>query len=184
MAAGAVSLVVAPDAATRVAAAGEWVAALAPDADALVVAPTWEACDDLAREAILASGGRVGLVRLTLDRLAVRLAARALARRGLVPPSGLSVAAVVARAVHRLAGDGELGRFAPVARHPRQPPALGRTIEELRLAGIGTAKLDALLPGGPDLARVAAAVERELAADGLADRAVVLETARAAVAIG
>jgi CRISPR/Cas system-associated exonuclease Cas4 (RecB family) len=184
MAAGAVNLVVAPDAATRLAAAREWIAALAPDADALIVAPTWEACDDLAREVIVASGARVGLVRLTLDRLAVRLAARALARRGLVPPSGLSVAAVVARAVHRLATDGRLGRFAPVGRHPGLPPALGRTLEELRLAGIGPKALDALRPGGPDLALVATAVERELTADRLADRALVLETARLAVAAG
>jgi RecB family exonuclease len=184
MAAGAVRLVVAPDAATRLAAAREWLGALAPDVGALVVAPTWEACDDLAREAIVACGARVGLVRLTLDRLAVRLAARALARRGLVPPSGLSVAAVVARAVHRLATDGQLGRFAPVGRHPGLPPALGRTLEELRLAGIGPKALDALRPGGPDLAVVATAVERELAADRLADRALVLETARHAVAAG
>ncbi len=191
MAAGAVRLLVAPDAATRLAAAREWLDALPADADALVVAPTWEACDDLARETMVARGARaaaaergarIGLVRLTLDRLAVRLAARALARRGLVPPNGLSVAAVVARAVHRLATERCLGRFTPVARHPGLPPALGRTIEEIRLAGIAPSKLEALGSLGADLARVAGAMERELAADGLADRAVVFETARAAVA--
>jgi hypothetical protein len=184
MAAGAVRLVVAPDAATRLAAARTWLDALPADAPALVIGPTWEACDDLAREAAVASGARFGLVRLTLDRLAARLAVRALARRGLVPPSGLAIAAVVARAVHRLAAEGRLGRFASVARHPGLPAALGRTLDELRLAGIGPKALRRLRPSGMDLAVVVEAVERELAADGLADRALVLETARATVEQG
>jgi CRISPR/Cas system-associated exonuclease Cas4 (RecB family) len=181
MAVGDARLVVAPDAATRLAAARSWLAALAPDAAALVIGPSWEACDDLTRAAAVASGAQFGIVRLTLDRLAVRLAARALAARNLTPPSGLAVSAVVARAVDRLAVDGKLGRFTPVAKHPGLPAALGRTLDELRLAGIDERALRDLGPLGTDLAVVAERVARELVADGIADRALVLETARAAV---
>jgi ATP-dependent helicase/nuclease subunit B len=184
MAAAEVRLLVAADAATRLGAARAWLDALPADAAALVIAPTWEACDDVARDAALAAGVRFGLVRLTLDRLAVRLAVRALARRGLVPPSGLAIAAVVARAVDRLAREGRLGRFASVAGHPGLPAALGRTIDEIRLAGVAPKALRRVRPSGADLAVVIEAVERELAADGLADRALVLETARMAVERG
>ena len=175
------SVLVAPDAASRLAAARAWLDALPADAEALVIAPTWEACDDLARESIVAAGARFGLVRLTLDRVAARLAVRALARREITPPGGLSIAAVVARTVHRLGTEGRLGRFTPVAKHPGLPAALGRTLEELRLAGITPDALRRLVPVGNDLAVIAEAVERELVADRLADRALVLETARASV---
>ncbi len=175
---------VAPDAATRLAAARAWLGALAPDAAVLVIAPSWEACDDLARAAAVAAGAQFGVVRLTLDRLATRLAARALAARGLTPPSGLAVSAVVARAVDRLAAERRLGRFAPVEKHPGLPTALGRTLDELQLAGIDAAALRTLGSLGADLAVIAEAVERELAADGIAHRALVLETARATVEHG
>src|SRR5262245_51668403 len=102
----AVRIVVAPDAATRLETAREWLQAGPRDAEVLVVAPSWEACDDLARDVALASGASFGTVRLTLDRLAARLAVRALVAHGLAPARGLSIAAVVARAVHRLAESG------------------------------------------------------------------------------
>jgi hypothetical protein len=184
MAGEAVQLLVAPDAATRLAAARGWLGALPADARVLVVAPTWEACDDFARTATVVAGARFATMRLTLDRLAARLAVRALARRGLVPPSGLAVAAVVARAVHRLGTEKRLGRFAPVGDHPGLPTALGRTLEELGLAGIDPDALAALGNAGADLATVARAVDRELLADGLAARARLLETARAVAETG
>src|SRR5262245_56250611 len=103
MAAGVAQLVVAPDAATRVDVGRAWLAAMPADAEALVLGPTWEACDDVARGAAAAAGASFGLVRLTLTRLAATLSVRTLAARGIVPPPRLSFAAVVARAVHRLA---------------------------------------------------------------------------------
>jgi CRISPR/Cas system-associated exonuclease Cas4 (RecB family) len=174
-------LVVAPDAATRHEAARAWLAALPADAETLVLAPSWEACDDLGREVALASGARFGTTRLTLDRLAARLAVRALAARGVAPAPGLSIAAVVARVVHALARADGLGRFRDVAGHPGLPGAIGRTLDELRLAGADADALRELGPTGADLAAVAEVVERELAAEGIADRASVLETARAIV---
>jgi ATP-dependent helicase/nuclease subunit B len=179
MAAGVAQLVVAPDAATRMDVARAWLAAFSADAEALVLAATWEACDDVARHAAATSGARFGLVRLTLTRLAAGLAVRALAARGLVPPPRLSLAAVVARAVHRLAGEERLGRFAGVAGHPGLPGAVERTLTELRLAGIDPERLRRLGGAGVDLATLMDAVAEELANDRLADQAAVFETARA-----
>src|SRR5881296_583742 len=93
-------VVVAPDAGTRLAIAAEWLAAQPLDAEVLVVAPTWEACDDLVRGGV--GHARFGTVRLTLDRLAARLAALVLAAGERVPASGLAAVAVAARTVHLL----------------------------------------------------------------------------------
>jgi CRISPR/Cas system-associated exonuclease Cas4 (RecB family) len=98
-----------------------------------------------------------------------------------VPAPGLTLAAVVARAVHRLAAEERLGRFGDVADHPGLPAALGRTLAELRLAAVDPKRLRAIGRGGGDLATIAETVERELRTDGLADRAFVLATARDAV---
>src|SRR5437867_11902920 len=75
-----VTLVVAADASTRLGAADDWLASQRADVEALVVAPTWEACDDQVHAAALASGARLGTVRLTPDRVAARLATPAPAR--------------------------------------------------------------------------------------------------------
>src|SRR5437667_84738 len=134
-------VVVAPDAATRLAVAAEWLAAQPLDAEVLVVGPTWEACDDLVRGAVVQARARFGTVRLTLDRLAARLAAPVLAADGRVPAGGLSVTAVAARAVHLLLAEGALRYFAPVAGRPGFPAAVARTLEELRMNGVGPAAL-------------------------------------------
>ncbi|TMB03454.1 MAG: PD-(D/E)XK nuclease family protein [Deltaproteobacteria bacterium] len=174
-------VVVAPDAATRLAVAAEWLAAQPLDAEVLVVGPTWEACDDLVRGAVVQARARFGTVRLTLDRLAARLAAPVLAADGRVPAGGLSVTAVAARAVHLLLAEGALRYFAPVAGRPGFPAAVARTLEELRMNGVGPAALRRLGASGADLAVLAERVERELAAGRLADRALVFEAASTAL---
>ncbi|MCW5890810.1 MAG: PD-(D/E)XK nuclease family protein [bacterium] len=173
-------LVCAPSAAARVAAAGTWLRARGDAAEVLVVAPTWEACDDLVRQQLGAAGARFGVVRLTLDRLAARLAAPALARDGLAPATELGMAAVAARAVHRLHEAGTFRFFAPVADRPGFPPAVARTIAELRMHDVGPAALAALPHGGADLAALATAIAGELAAAQLADRATMFAAAVAA----
>ena len=45
----AARVLVTADATSRLAAATEWLEALGPDAEALVVAASWDACDDLRR---------------------------------------------------------------------------------------------------------------------------------------
>src|SRR6184192_1397566 len=174
-------VVVAPDAATRLAVAAEWLAAQPLDAEVLVVGPTWEACDDLVRSAVVQARARFGTVRLTLDRLAARLATPVLAADGRVPAGGLSVTAVAARAVHLLRAEDALRYFAPVAGRPGFPAAVARTLEELRMIDVGPAALRRLGASGADLAALAERVQRELAAARLADRALVFEAARGAL---
>jgi ATP-dependent helicase/nuclease subunit B len=175
-------VVVAAGAATRVAAAEAWLRARPADGEVLVVGSSLEACDDLVRRAALAAGALFGVARLTLGRLAGMLAAPALGAGKLVPAGGLTLDAVAARAVHRLAGEGALAYFAPVADRPGFPQAVARTLQEIRMAGIAHDALAALARVGSDLAALAAALEAELARAGLADRAAVFAAATDAVA--
>jgi RecB family exonuclease len=170
-------LLVTPDARTRLAAAADWLAARAPDAEVVVVAPTWEAADDLVRAVVSRSGARFGTTRLTLDHLAARLAAGWLAADDRAPASGLLLGAVAARVIHRLLTEGALSYFAPVATRPGFPTAVARTLDELRMNGVAARALRELPEGGLDLAALSEGVERELADAKLADRAAIFEAA-------
>jgi len=125
-----------------------------------------------------ASGvARFGVVRLTLDRLAVRLATPALACAHRTPATGLSLNAVAARAVHLIRAEGGLAYFTPVADRPGFPLAVARTLAELRMNRVAPDALAALGLLGRDLHVLAARVARELEDAALADRALVFETA-------
>jgi ATP-dependent helicase/nuclease subunit B len=176
-----IRLVVDADSSARLAVAGAWLEARPADAELLVVGPSWEACDDLVRGATTAAGARFGTLRLTLDRLAVRLATPALARDRVAPASAFSLNAVAARAVHLLVADRRLGYFAPVADRPGFPPAVARTLAELRMNRVAPGALAKLGPMGRDLSALAECVARELQGAGLADRAMVFEAAVAAL---
>jgi RecB family exonuclease len=177
-------LLVGSNATARLTAARAWLAKRAADDEVLVLGAGWEAVDDCVRDVVAAGGARFGVVRLTLDRLAARLGTRALVARGLVPTTGLSLVAVVARAVHLLLADGRLAYFEPVARGPGFASAAARTLGELRMNGIGPERLAGVARGGADLAVLAETVARELAAAGLADRAAVYEAALDAISAG
>ena len=66
--------VVCADTATRLAVAADWLRAQPPDAELLVVGPSWHACDELVRTLATDGAARFGIARLTFDRLAVELA--------------------------------------------------------------------------------------------------------------
>jgi RecB family exonuclease len=176
-----VQLVVAPNGARRLALARAWLQQHPLDAEILVIAASWEACDELVRADVCANGARFGVVRATLGRVAGWLAAPSLAARGHVPASALSLDAVAARAVHQLVAAGTLRYFTPVAGRPGFPLAVARTLAELRLHGVTPEMLRALPTVGPDLAALAAESARELDAAALADRAAVFAAATAAV---
>src|SRR5262249_49376764 len=175
-------LLVTADAASRLAAAREWLEALPADGGALVIAPGWEACDDLVRSALGPAGARFGVVRITLGRLAARLAASDLAARGCVPVTELGLLAVAARAAHRLAAERAFTYFGPLVDGPGFGPALARALEGLAMGGVTFEELRGLPQGGPDLARLAEAVADELSRDGLADRAALYHAAVTAAA--
>ncbi|MEB2285090.1 MAG: PD-(D/E)XK nuclease family protein [Myxococcales bacterium] len=174
-------IVVAARALDRVTAARAWLAAQPRDGEALVVAASSEAADEIVRSDVGAGGARFGLARATLDRVAGLLAAPALAARRCVPGSALSLAAIAARAAHRLRTADRLRYFGPVADRPGFPLAVARTLAELRANGVTPAMLETLPLVGADLALLATAVAAELDAAGLGDRAAVFAAAAAAV---
>lgn len=165
-------LVVSGDTVERLTAAEAWLDALPRDAEVLVLAPSWHAGDEIVRRAAARQGTRLGLVRATPDRLAARLAASELARAGRAPSSSLGLTAVVARIVYELQAEpgGGLSYFGPVASWPGFSHAVARTLDELGMNDVGPEALATLPRGGPDLARIARALDDELARAGLADR--------------
>ncbi len=157
-------VLVSPCAEARLASAATWLAART-EHHVTIVGASIEAAAEVARRALGAaptSRASFGWQRTTLGVLAVGLARPELARRGLVPASGLALEAVCARVVHDQRS--VLGRFAPIGELPGLPRALARTVTELRLAG-EPALAD------EDLARLVKAYAAELDAAGLADRA-------------
>ncbi|HSO75221.1 MAG TPA: PD-(D/E)XK nuclease family protein, partial [Blastocatellia bacterium] len=175
--AGKTQIVIARDTANRLAAAADWLASYASDAEILIVSPSREAGDEFARTAALKTGARFGLTRLTLNHLAATLAAPVLARARLVPASGFALTAVAARTVHLLLAERSLSYFQPVAERPGFPTAVARTLEELRMNEADAQAIGKLTRGGSDLAALAERVARELADARIADRAGVFEAA-------
>lgn len=170
-------LFISHDAATRLSSAIRWLDDYTADIQILIVAATREAADEFVRRAALKVGARFGLTRFTLNHLAGNLAAMELAQGGIVPASGLALTAVAARSIHLLNSEGDLSYFKPVAEKPGFPVAVARTLEELRMNGANAHKLAKLPRGGPDLARLAKSVARELDEAKIADRARVFDAA-------
>jgi RecB family exonuclease len=165
------TLIVSAGSSARLAAARAWLSAIPRDADALILASHPHAADQLVRDEVAGGDSRFGVVRLTPTRLAARLAAPELARRGAAPVTTLSLTAVVTRAVHRLPASSASGRFDGVRGRPGFPHAVAATIEELREAGVGRDRLRTLEPWGPDLATIHERIESERNDLKLADRA-------------
>lgn len=175
---GSPSLVVSSSAARRRARALAWLGRRGGAEPLWVVGARTEAAADLLREAARVRPAALGWRRASLGTLAAALAAPLLAQDGLSALGALSLQALCARLVHRLGAAGALGSLQPVARQPGLPRALARTLAELRLAGAAPAAVERVRP---DLGRLLEELERELAAERLADRAAVL--ARAARAL-
>ncbi|HEU0033845.1 MAG TPA: PD-(D/E)XK nuclease family protein [Kofleriaceae bacterium] len=151
--------------------------AQAAGTEVLVLGASYEAASELIRATATGSGTGFGWHRMTLGRLAAELAKHALAERDLAPLGTLPLEALCARIVHRMRGDGTLGRLAAVADQPGLPRALARTLTELRMAGARTVD-------DPVLDAALAAIASELASSRLADRAHVFELATAVAASG
>ena len=166
----------------RAAAVAEWLRALSPGTEALIVAPKWEAADDLLRALADERGAAFAIHRLTLDKTLSLLAAETLAQRNLAPAVGLTVTAIAARAIHRLAHSNALGHFAPIADRHGFASAVARTITELRLSRIRTQQLRAVDSAGAPLAALLEQYEKELAEAKLADRAAMITIASEAIA--
>src|SRR5687768_6471613 len=148
----ATRLIESPSAQLRIDAARAFVETCARDGDVWLVGASRGSVDDLARSIAIRTGATIGLHRFSLTQLAARLAAPVLAAQGLAPVTYLGSEAVAARATFEAHREGALGYFAPVAKTPGFPRALARTLQEVRLATVGSDRLRQLPLGGRDLA--------------------------------
>jgi RecB family exonuclease len=175
-------LIVAPRAASRLAAARSWLEALPPATEALVVAPTQEAADELVRAITLRRGAIFGIQRLSFTRLAALLAAPYTAAQGLTYVDGLGARAVAARALFALRETDALAPLGEVADLPGLPKAIAATRLELSHARLDLRQLSATNEMGRTLAAIFAEYDAQLRRGQLIDRAGILEAAIAALA--
>jgi ATP-dependent helicase/nuclease subunit B len=154
--------------------------------EALLVGASRGSVDDLARTIVAGCerGIAAGLHRFSFTQLAARLAAVALAERGLTPGTLLGTEAVAARAAFEARTGRALEYFGPVAGCPGFPRALARTLVEVRMAGHDARQLAALPLGGSDLSDLFDRFDEQFAAAAATDRAALFETAAARLRAG
>ena len=170
-------MLVSPSAAERLAYARAAVGRCSPGSPVLIVGASRGAADDLARDIAVSVPATFGVQRLSLMQLAARTALAALANEGAAPSTWLGAEAVAARTVFDATNAGALRYFAPVASTPGFPRALARTLQELRLAGVGGHRLSPLTPTGPDLAWLLERFDSGFADASSLDRADIFRTA-------
>jgi RecB family exonuclease len=155
--------------------AAAFVAAHSATGPVLVLAQDRAAADDVAR--LACTGALLGVQRLGFRELAPELAADEMLRLELAPIGRIVREALAAR----VAAQTELTYLKPVSAFPGFPRALAATFEELRLNGIAPQRLAECGQSGPDLARLLAAYQAELAARQFADHALRVQLAIAAL---
>ncbi len=165
-------LIESPGNAGAIAAARDFLESLPHGEEALLLAPTRGAADELLR-----AGPSFGVHRMTPVRLAGDLARPAMAERNLAPATPLSLEAVAARVVDICRKEKRLSYFLPVLDTPGFPRALTRTLTDLRLHGVEHGALSASGASGPDLVCLAELFHAQLAEHSLADLATVLRLA-------
>ena len=139
----------------------------------LVIGPSHSAGEELAHRRQRAAG----VHRLTLVQLASDLSRPAMALMSLAPLTPLGLEALSARVVHAALKECELHYFKPVASLPGFARALARTIGELRMARVESAKLAETGAAGQDLAKLLERYNAELESGKLADAARMFELA-------
>ena len=155
----------------RLEAAAAFLKQFSADQPVTIVAATRGAADDFARAVAVERGAMIGLARVSPTQLAGGTAVVALAEEGKTPSSGLGAEAVAARAVFAATRDASLRYFTPVAGLPGFPRALASTLQELRLAGIGSDAVRAPMPVRADLADLLTRFDDSFADVAAADRA-------------
>ena len=181
---GRLHVIESPSADERIEAVLGFLAALPAGGEALVVAATRDAADDLVRRRTARVGVTFGLHRATLVHLALRVATAEMARRQATPTGMLGAEALAARVTFEALGAGALEYFAPVARFPGFARALASTLAEVRGAGAAIDALAGTGRPGRDVAELLARFEAACRSAGLADRAAILELAREALSDG
>ena len=167
---------------SRLAAARAWLDHIALGTEALIVAPSQEAGDDLGRALALEHGASFGLHRLTLNRLSGLLASEHAAAHGLAYVSGLGAQAIAARALFALKGDPCLAPLGALVHLPGLPKAIAATYAELSHALIEPSMVAKLGETESALAAIFVQFERQLGAGHLIHRAGILKAEIAALA--
>lgn len=174
-------LVVSPRSEERLSAAETFLCTAPADAEVLLIGASRGAALDFAARVSAKRGVTFGIHRLTLGRLAARLAAIDLAKRGLTPASPLATLAVVTRAVADALRQGQLDYFKPVATTPSFSRTLGATLSELRHNQIRPDDIRPMDARSRDIRILLRLYEEHLAHSRIADHADVLfAAARAA----
>lgn len=174
-------LVVSPRSSERLWAAEDFLCAAPTDAEVLLLAASRGAALDLAAHVGAKQGATFGIHRLTLGRLASRLAAIELAKRQLAPASMLATLAVVNRAITEALAHSQLDYFTPVAKTPSFSRTLYATLTELRTDGIQPEDIPVTDPRSHDLQILLKLYQRHLERSGIADHADVLHAATRSV---
>src|SRR5438105_8439190 len=172
-------IVEAASAAARLGAAAAFLEQFSADYPITIVGATRGAADDFARTIAAGRGATIGITRLSVTQLAARTAVVALAADGKTPSSGLGAEAVATRAVFTALRDTSLRYFSPVAGLPGFPRALARTLQELRLTGLGAEAVRSANLARADLADLLTRFDASFADVSAADRAELLQRAAA-----
>jgi ATP-dependent helicase/nuclease subunit B len=130
----------------RIARARAWLKARAPAEQLLIIGPSLDAANELARGVVQTSGSAFGWHRFTLPQLAAALAAPTMAAGGIVPVGRLGVDAIVCRTVHALSSADALGRYARIAKGTGFSRAIASVLTELRLATVAPEVLGQVAP--------------------------------------
>ncbi|MBI2833898.1 MAG: PD-(D/E)XK nuclease family protein [Acidobacteria bacterium] len=171
-------------AAWRLAGAREFVSSFPTGNELLLVGASRGAIDDFARSIARARGATFGLHRFSFTQLAARLAATRLAAQGIAPSTLLGTEAVAARAIFDADRSGELAYFESIGRMPGFPKALGRTLAELRLAGVAPRALQFAGASGADLAILLERFESQFVSASAGDRRALFDAASSVTAAG
>ena len=161
----------------RIRAAREFLEAIGPESEALVVADNPAAADDLVRAIANQRGAVFGIHRITLNRLIFMLASERMAAAGVSPLTKFGAIGIAARATFSLRLRGEVSYFDSVMNHPGFAEAIAATREDLSLNRLGTRELEGLDAAGTSLAAILRQFDREAAAANLLDRAGMIDHA-------
>ncbi len=156
----------------------EFLGALEPGTEVLLVGAYRDAVDDLVRRLTRQRPATFGLHRFSFGQLVGRLATGALAAERLAPSTSLGREAIAANIAFDAAEKGATPRLAPVTACPGFPRALAATLADLRLAGVPAS---AVAEADPDLGHLLEAYEEACARVGVADRADLLALATQSV---
>jgi ATP-dependent helicase/nuclease subunit B len=171
------TIICAARAADRIRAAHDFLLAVGPASEALVIADNPAAADDLVRAIASERGAAFGIHRVTLNRLIFTLARARMAALEVSPVTRFGEVAICARAAFSITARGESSYFDSVMKHPGFAEAIAATRRDLSLNRQGPSELEGLDTAGASLAAILRQFDRELAEANLIDRAAMIEHA-------